>query len=46
MKRRPTLPVRYGERRCVEGWWDDSGLSPRALAITFVLPKKMLLVCY
>lgn len=42
VKRRPTFPWRWGVRRWVFSWWDSEGVVPRALAITFVLPKKSL----
>jgi len=42
VKRSPTLPFRYLERRWVLGWYSSSGLLPKALAITFVFPKKSL----
>ena len=42
VKRRPTSPERCFERREVWGAGSSSGVVPRALAITFVLPKKSL----
>ena len=39
---RPQGPVRWGERREVEGWGSVEGESPRDLAMTRVLPKKTL----
>lgn len=42
VKNSPTEPWRWAERRWVLGRWEDSGVVPRALAITFVLPKKRL----
>ncbi len=44
VKSSPTLPARWRERRCVFSWCAYSGVKPRALAITFVLPKKSLYI--
>lgn len=41
-KIRPHGPVRWTERRDVEGCGSVEGPSPRALAMTRVLPKKSL----
>ena len=38
----PTAPVKYGVSLCVFGAASDSGLWPRATAMTLVLPKKRL----
>lgn len=43
MKRRPTSPVTKGARWCRFWAASVSGVWPRAIAITFVLPKKILL---
>lgn len=42
VKRSPTFPTKWGERREVFGWYSEEGSLPRALAITFVFPKKSL----
>lgn len=42
VKRRPTEPVRWRERRDRWGACSSAGVVPRALAISLVLPKKSL----
>jgi hypothetical protein len=43
VKSRPTVPEMYFVRPSMPGAWASSGVLPRARAVSFVLPKKMLL---